>query len=98
MRVSEKESSLLGIDRENEKVNTLLAHRAGVGAALIDSLPRENVLVISWIDAKTLHASDIHAQPGLLKRVAASLRMLHSGPAFKDDFYFPVVRKKYLKT
>src|SRR2546425_676104 len=58
MRVSEKKSSLLGIDRENEKANTELAHHAGVGAALIDSLPEENVLVISWIDAKTLHAPD----------------------------------------
>ena len=33
MRVSERKSSLLGIDRENEKVNMELAHRAGVGAA-----------------------------------------------------------------
>ena len=44
MRVSERKSSLLGIDRENEKVNTELAHRAGVGAVLIDSLPEENVI------------------------------------------------------
>ena len=98
MRVSERKSSLLGIDRENEKVNTELAHRAGVGAVLIDSLPEENVLVISWIDAKTLQVSDIHSQPELLQRIAASLRMLHSGQTFRDDFYFPVVRKKYLKT
>lgn len=98
MRVSEKKSSLLGIDRENERTNTQLANRAGIGAAFIDSLPEENVLVISWIDAKTLHASDIHSQPALLQRIAASLRMLHSGPAFRGEFHFPTVRKKYLKT
>src|SRR6476620_8274521 len=98
MRVSERKSSLLGIDRENEKINTELAHRAGVGAVLIDSLPEENVLVISWIDAKTLQVSDIHSQPELLQRIAASLRILHSSRTFRGNFYFPVVRKKYLKT
>src|SRR6266568_7763963 len=98
MRVSEKKSSLLGINRENEKVNTELAHRAGVGASLIDSLSEESVLVISWIYAKTLHAPDIHSQPELLQRIAASLRMLHSGPAFSGEFHFPTLRKNYLKT
>ena len=98
MRVSEKKSSLLGINRENEKVNTELAHRAGVGASLIDSLSEESVLVISWIYAKTLHAPDIHSQPELLQRIAASLRMLHSGPAFSGEFHFPTLRKTYLKT
>jgi thiamine kinase-like enzyme len=98
LRVSEKKSAVLGINRQNERVNTDLAHRAGVGAALIDSLPAKNVLIISWIDAKTLHAPDIHSQPELLQRIAASLRMLHSGPAFSGEFHFPTVRKNYLKT
>ncbi|HEY6976638.1 MAG TPA: phosphotransferase, partial [Chitinophagaceae bacterium] len=98
LRVSERKSAMLGINRENERVNTDLAHQAGVGAALIDSLPEENVLVISWIDAKTLCARDIHSQPDLLQRIAVSLRRLHSGPAFRGEFYFPGVRRNYLKT
>jgi len=98
MRVSDTSTSLLGINRENERVNSARAHESGVGAAVIDSLPDENVLVISWINAKTLHAADIQSQPQLLQRMAASLRMLHAGPAFQGEFYFPAIRKKYLKT
>lgn len=98
MRVSDSKSGLLGINRENERINTMKANEAGVGAAVIDSLLKENVLVINWIDAKTLHAEDIHTQPQLLPRIAGSLRKLHSGPAFQGEFYFPVIRKKYLQT
>jgi len=96
MRVSDSKSGVLGINRENERINTMKAHEAGVGAAVIDSLISENVLVISWIDAKTLHTEDIHRQAQLLSRIATSLRKLHSGPAFQGEFYFPAIRKKYL--
>lgn len=98
MRVSDSKSGLLGINRDNERVNTIKAYEAGVGAAVIDSLIKENVLVISWIDAKTLHAEDIHKEPGLLKRMATALKRLHTGPAFQGEFYFPAIRKKYLQT
>ena len=98
MRVSDKTTSLLGINRANERVNTERAHRAGVGAALVDALPHENVLVVGWIEAKTLHAEDIHARPDLLLRIADSMKKLHAGPAFQGDFHFPTVRKQYLQT
>ena len=97
IRKSDKSISLLGINRENERINTERAWRAGVGAAMIDSLPEENVLIISWIEAKTLHAEDIHAQQELLPRIANAIRKLHAGEKFHRDFYFPSVRKEYLK-
>src|SRR5258706_1473328 len=99
MRVSQKKvTSLLSINRENERVNTERAYRAGVGAALVDSLPTENVLVIRWIEAGTLHASDLRSRPDLLPRIATSLKTLHSGPPFQWVFHFPSVRCAYLKT
>lgn len=98
LRVSDSSSSLLGINRENERINTAKAHEAGVGAALIDSLPEENVLVIKWIEASTLHAEDIKSNPALLKRMAAALRQLHAAPLFHGNFYFSEIRKKYLDT
>jgi thiamine kinase-like enzyme len=98
IRVSDTSTNFLGINRENERINTSRAYSAGVGAAVVDSLPDENVLVLSWINANTLHAADIQSQPELLHRMAASLRMLHSGPEFEGEFYFPIVRKKYLHT
>lgn len=98
MRVSDTITSLLGINRNNEMVNTERAHRAGVGAAVIDSLPHENVLLISWIDATTLHAADIKNQPEVIPRIAAALRTLHAGPSFQGNFYFPDIRRRYLRT
>lgn len=98
MRVGDPGAALLGINRLNERMNTAMAHDAGVGAALIDSLSEENVLVIKWIDAKTLHEADIKMQPAFLPRIADALRRLHSGPSFQGEFYFPDVRKKYLQT
>ena len=98
MRVSHKGTELLGINRENERVNTEKAWQAGVGAAVVDSLPAENVFVIRWIEARTLHAADIQTQPDILPRIANSVRALHSGPAFQGVFWFPEVRRVYLET
>ncbi len=97
MRVSNEGSALLGITRENEEVNTARAHIAGVGAAIAASLPAENVMVVEWVEAATLHAENFQADALLLRRVAAALKLLHSGPAFQGKFYFPDVRKKYLQ-
>lgn len=98
MRVSNPETSLLGINRHHERINTERACRAGVGAAVVDALPQENVLVMSWIEARTLHAENLREEPELLPRIADSLRMLHAGPKFEGEFYFPAVRKNYLHT
>ena len=98
MRVSANTSSVLGINREHERLNTIKASEAGVGAVVVDSLADQNVLVINWIDGKTLHPHDIHNDPHLLVRMASALQTLHNGPAFTGEFYFPTVRKKYLKT
>ena len=98
MRVSDKTTNLLGINRNYERINTDRAYQAGVGAELVDALASENVLVVSWIDAKTLHAEDIHSQPNLLPRIAVAMKKLHTGPAFEGIFYFPKIRKQYLKT
>lgn len=98
MRIGDPAASLLGVNRENERINTQLAHGAGVGASLLASISIENILVISWIEAKTLHAADLQSRPELLPRIAQSLRMLHGGPEFRGDFHFPTLRRKYLKT
>ena len=98
MRISDGEPQMLGINREHEKINTHLAYEAGVGPAVIDSLVKEGVLLISWIDAHTLHAKDMQNNPELLKRIAESVRMLHAGAAFRGTFNFPTVRKNYLHT
>lgn len=98
MRVSDSQTELLGINRHYERMNTIKAYTAGVGAAVADALVNENVLVINWIDATTVHAEDVHNNPSLLRRMAVAMKKLHSGPAFDGEFYFPTIRKKYLQT
>jgi thiamine kinase-like enzyme len=98
LRVSDPASSLLGINRENECINTARAQQAGVGPTLWAALPLENALVISWIEAQTLHPTHLQSQPELLSRIASSLRVLHGGPKFQGHFHFPTLRSTYLKT
>lgn len=98
MRISNPATSVLGINRNNERINTARAYQAGVGAAIVDSLPDENVMVMSWIEARTLHAEDLQTEPDLLPRIADSLKRLHAGAKFEGNFHFPTVRATYLKT
>jgi thiamine kinase-like enzyme len=98
MRICNEAGNLLGIDRDNERINSKRAHEAGVGPAVIDDLPDENVLIMSWIEATTLKAKDFQSREGLLERIAVTLRRLHNGPAFEGIFHFPTIRNRYLKT
>ena len=98
MRVSDTAPALLGINRENEKINSQKAFEAGVGPAVIDALLQQGVLLVDWIDAKTLHPADLHGNTILLQRIAASLQMLHASHPFAGKFHFPSLRKTYLDT
>jgi thiamine kinase-like enzyme len=98
LRVCDTGQNQLGINRENEKINTGRAHEAGVGPAMIASSVADGLLLISWIDAKTLHASDLQGNPALLKKIGEALQRLHAGPAFEGYFNFPRIRKVYLRT
>jgi thiamine kinase-like enzyme len=96
MRVSSAYADLLGINRNYEKINTEKAFYAGVGAEVIDWFEDKKVLIIRWIEAKTLESNEIQTQPNLLKRIASSMKTLHAGPEFYGTFHFPTIRKKYL--
>jgi len=98
LRIGDPSSELLGINRDHERINTQKAAQAGVGPSVVDSIPNEHVLVISWIEARTLHAADFQSDPALIKRVATSIKKLHGAQPFECEFDFPKLRKKYLKT
>jgi len=98
MRINDTQPELLGIDRENERVNSIRACEAGVAPAVKAALAEEGVLVVRWIEAQTLHAADMRGNPLMLGRIAHSLRMLHGAPAFRGDFHFTSTRRMYLRT
>ena len=95
IRISNKDSGLLAIDRENELYNTIAAAEAGVGAPVIAALPEHDALVIRYLDGVPLTAEDLRAGDRL-ELVAEACRRLHGGRRFLHDFNMFAVQRRYL--
>jgi thiamine kinase-like enzyme len=95
VRVSEASTGLLAIDRENERFNTRAAGEAGVGARVVDAVPESGLLVVEFLNGRTLQMSDLRDE-ATLPRVAAAVRKLHEGPAFQGTFDMRNIRRYYL--
>jgi thiamine kinase-like enzyme len=76
---------LLGIDRDAEYANTDAAHRAGVGAPVVEYRPDLSMLVIGFLPGTALVDADF-ADPAVMQRAADACRRLHAGPRFTGDF------------
>lgn len=96
VRVSTEGAELLSIDRVNEHHNSVLADRAGVGAPVIDFLPDHGMLVVGFIEGTTLDDAAFK-QPGMVERVAHSVRQLHTANPFLHDFNMFELQQKYLR-
>ncbi len=92
-RISSNSSSLLSIDRGSEFTNSTIAGKGGVGAEVLDYLPGEGLLLISYIKGKTYDAHDVGRN---LPRIATSLRKLHSLDSFDHEFNMFQTQKNYL--
>jgi thiamine kinase-like enzyme len=96
VRVSAKDSGLLAIDRENEYLNTVAAAEAGVGAAVVDYLPEQSLLVLEFIEGTTQTSEDMQ-RGDKLDWAAEACRRLHAGRAFRDDFNMFDIQRRYLR-
>ena len=85
VRLPGASTDLLAVDRGNELHNTLAAAQAGVGPQVVHHDPESGALVLDWIEARTM-SNQAFAVPGTPVRIAESLRRLHAGPRFRDDF------------
>ncbi len=94
-RLSSRETALLSIDREIEYRNSRAAAVAGVAPPVVDYLPGRGVLVVAWVDGKTLEPEDMQGG-GYLERVATACRALHAGPRFVNDFDMFEIQRRYL--
>jgi len=92
-RVSSNSSSFLSIDRGSEFINTTIAGKGGVGAEVLDYIPGEGLLLISYISGKTYGADDVAAN---LPRIATSLRNLHALEPFDHEFNMFNTQSNYL--
>ncbi len=93
-RVSSNSSDFLAIDRGSEFINTTIAGKGGVGAEVLDYIPGEGLLLISYISGKTFGADDVAAN---LPRIATSLRNLHALEPFDHEFNMFNTQSNYFK-
>lgn len=95
VRVPGPDTSVLAVDRANEAHNTVAAAQTGIGAEVLFALPEHGVLVLDWIDGRTM-SNDILAEDGVPARVATSLRRLHAGPRFLHEFDMFRLTERYV--
>ena len=96
LRIPGEATDLLAVDRANELHNTRAAATAGVGPAVAHHVPQFDVIVLDWLDARTMSSSLFEA-PGSEVRIADALRRLHAGPRFRDDFDMFRLTEFYLR-
>ena len=94
-RISTGGTELLAIDRDREYRNSVTAAAAGAGAPVIEYRPRDRLLVVGYIDGRTLTAADV-ATSSNIPRIAAACRRLHGGGRFGNDFNMFDVQRGYL--
>ncbi|MEJ7630216.1 MAG: choline/ethanolamine kinase family protein [Nocardioidaceae bacterium] len=97
VRISEKDSAILAIDRDAEYANSRAAAEAGAAPAVVDYDPDAHLLVVEYVAGRTLSDADLQGED-MLRRVAAACRRLHAGPRFVSDFDMFEVQRGYLDT
>ena len=88
---------LLGIDRDHEYRNSVIAAAAGIGAPVIDFRPDDRILVLGYIEGRTLTNADV-AEPVTLARIARACATLHQAGRFAGDFDMFEVQAAYYAT
>ena len=95
VRVPGESTELLAINRENEYHNTKAAAQAGVAPNVLYYLPGDCVMVLEFLDGKTMSKDTLNA-PGMPARMAQSIKQLHAGPRFLTDFNMFRLTEYYL--
>jgi len=93
-RLSSDGTELLAIDRDCEYRNSVTAAAAGAGPPVLEYRPEDRLLVIGYIEGRTLTAPDV-AAPQTLPRIAAACRRLHGGGRFGNDFGMFDIQRRY---
>jgi thiamine kinase-like enzyme len=97
VRCSSSDAGLLGIDRDDEHVNTAAAAEAGVGAPVVEYRPDLGMLVIGFLPGRALEDADF-ADAGVMERAAEACGRLHAGPRFVNEFDMFARQAGYLAT
>jgi thiamine kinase-like enzyme len=85
VRIPGRSTELLAVDRANERHNAEAAAMTGVSPEVLAYLDDVNVMVLAYVEGTTMSAEKLRT-PGNARRMAASLRRLHTAPRFLQDF------------
>ncbi len=96
VRVPGESTELLAVDRQNEYFNSKAAAEAGVGPQVLYHLSEYDVMVLEFIDGKTMSKEALSA-PGMPTRMAQAIKQLHEGPRFLTDFNMFRLTEYYLQ-
>lgn len=95
VRVPGESTELLAIDRNNEYHNTKAAADAGVAPKVLYHLPEYNVMVIEFLNGKTMTKDSLN-EKGMPTRMAQAIKELNQGPRFFSDFNMFRLTEYYL--
>ncbi len=96
VRVPGESTELLAIDRNNEYHNTRAAAQAGVAPKVLHHLPEYNVMVIEFLNGKTMSKDSLN-EKGMPTRMAQAIKRLNQGPRFFSDFNMFRLTEYYLR-
>jgi len=96
VRVPGESTELLAVDRKNEYHNSKAAAEAGVGPKVLYYLPEYNVMVLEFLQGKTM-SKDLLNEDGMPTRMSQTIKRLHAGPRFLTDFNMFRLTEYYLK-
>jgi len=85
LRIAGKDTELLGIDRSVELEATRAAAAVGVGPDVVEFVEPEGWLVTRFVEGE-IPPLERMREPSTLRRVAATLRAVHSGPPVQGRF------------
>ncbi len=88
VRIPNPRSDPLAVVREKEYQNTMVAAETGVGPKVYSYLQEQKVLITEFIEGEAMSFTKITKlqAPGMPTRLAQSMKLLHAGPRFKNEF------------
>lgn len=95
IRVPGEGTELLAIDRKNEHHSARAAARAGIGPKVLHHLPEYNVMVLEFLNGKTMSKDSLN-ESGMPTRMADSIKKLHAGERLLLDFNMFRLTEYYL--
>ncbi len=96
IRVPGEGTELLAIDRNNEYHSAKAAEQAGVGPKVLYHFPDHHVMVLEFLDGKTMSKDSLN-ESGMPTRMAQAIKRLHAGPRLLLDFNMFRLTEYYLR-